>query len=231
MIIALAPHLTAQAEEEGTKIMGEAEADAQQMRDLLLLMNPDATEEMLELPSIYLEEGAAEGVRGDIAFAQACLETGWFAFPPPTAVTYDQYNFCGMGVTSPGMKGNSFETSREGIRAQIQHLKAYASTEDLVNECVDPRFKYVHRGCAPYVEWLGIQENPQGYGWAAGEDYGTHILRVLDGVLSVGSAAAQLTQQQTEQEGSAEPGPAAEEQQGILEQIGERIRGLLGSLF
>ena len=33
---------------------------------------------------------------------------------------------------------------------------------------VDPRFKYVARGSAPYVEWLGILENPQGKGWAAG---------------------------------------------------------------
>ncbi len=178
-------------EADGTLIMGTAEADAQQMRACLLMMNPDATEEMLGLPAIYLEEGAAEGVRGDIAFAQACLETGWFRFPPPTAVTYEQYNFCGMGVTSTGMTGNSFETPREGIRAQIQHLKAYATTDDLVNECVDPRFEKVHRGCAPYVEWLGIQENPQGYGWAAGADYGPHILNILDEILRADAAPAE----------------------------------------
>ena len=180
LFVLLGPCLTVRAEEEGTKIMGEAEADAEQLRNLLLQMNPGATEEILELPAIYLEEGAVEGVRGDIAFAQACLETGWFVFPGTTAVTFDQYNFCGMGVTSSGMKGNSFASPREGVRAQIQHLKAYASTDDLVNECVDPRFDFVHRGCAPYVEWLGIQENPEGYGWAAGVNYGAHILDILD---------------------------------------------------
>ena len=46
-------------------------------------------------------------------------------------------------------------------------MKAYASTVDLKNECVDPRFKYVARCCAEYVEWLGQKENPAGKGWAA----------------------------------------------------------------
>ena len=63
-----------------------------------------------------------------------------------------------MGVTKNGMKGNSFRTPQLGIRAQIQHLKAYASSDKLNNTCVDPRFAYVKRASAPYVEWLGIQE-------------------------------------------------------------------------
>ena len=99
---------------------------------------------------LYLSEGKAEGVRGDIAFAQSCIETGNFGFCG-SAVTLDQNNFCGMGVASNGMRGNSFDTPQLGIRAQVQHLKAYASTVDLKNECVDPRFKYVTRGCAEYV--------------------------------------------------------------------------------
>ena len=68
---------------------------------------------------------------------------------------------------------------RTGIRAQVQHLKAYASEEDLVNECVDTRFTYVTRNCAPYVEWLGQKENPQGYGWATGENYGYDIVEMI----------------------------------------------------
>ena len=62
--------------------------------------------------------------------------------------------------------GNSFGSVREGIRAQIQHLKAYASSDGLNNACVDPRFSYVKRASAIYVEWLGIKENPYGGGWA-----------------------------------------------------------------
>ena len=89
-----------------------------------------------------------------------------------------------MGVTSNGVAGNSFATPQLGIRAQIQHLKAYASTEALRQACVDPRYKYVTRGCAPYVEWLGQKENPKGLGWAAGAGYGSKILRILADVIA-----------------------------------------------
>ena len=84
-----------------------------------------------------------------------------------------------MGVTSNGMRGNSFDTPQLGIRVQIQHLKAYASTMDLKNECIDPRFKYVTRNCAEYVEWFGQKENPDGKGWAAGAGYGAKIIAIL----------------------------------------------------
>lgn len=132
-------------------------------------------------------EGKAEGVRGDIAFAQSCLEKGNFTFSD-SAVTLSQNNFCGMGVTSNGMKGNAFDTPQLGIRAQIQHLKAYASKDSLKNTCIDPRFKYVTRGCAEYVEWLGQQENPQRKGWAAGTGYGEKILSILKAVIGTAGA-------------------------------------------
>ena len=101
-------------------------------------------------------------------------ETGFLRYGGD--VERSQYNFAGLGATGNGAKGNSFATVREGIRAQIQHLKAYASTETLNNPCVDSRFKYVTRGCAPYVEWLGISENPSGKGWATAKKYGYSIV-------------------------------------------------------
>lgn len=135
---------------------------------------------------LYLSEGIAEGVRGDIAFAQSCLETGNFTFAD-TAVALDQNNFCGMGVVQRGMKGNSFATPQLGIRAQVQHLKAYASADPLAGACVDPRYQWVAKGCAPYVEWLGQKENPAGKGWAAGEGYGEKILGILRSIIGVAS--------------------------------------------
>ena len=77
------------------------------------------------------------------------------------------------------MKGSSFDTPQLGIRAQIQHLKTYASKDALKNAVVDPRFQYVARGCAEYVEWLGQKENPAGKGWATGAGYGSKILTIL----------------------------------------------------
>ncbi len=161
-----------------TGIMGKAAATAEQMREYVKRKNPDAAQSVLDMVPLYLSEGETEGVRGDVAFAQSCLETGNFTFSG-SAVTLEQNNFAGMGVTQNGVKGLSFDTAQLGIRCQVQHLKAYACTEALVNENIDPRFKYVVRGCAPYVEWLGIRENPQGKGWAAGAGYGEKILSIL----------------------------------------------------
>ena len=90
--------------------------------------------------------------------------------------------FCGLGTTGGGVAGNSFPDVRTGIRAQVQHLKAYASSEDLNQACVDNRFQYVARESAPYVEWLGIQENPYGGGWAAGRSYGYKLRSLLAGL-------------------------------------------------
>ena len=169
-----------------TRITGKAAATVEQMQAYIRAVNPSVPQSVIDMIPFYVSEGKAEGIRGDVAFAQSCLETGNFAFSG-SAVTLDQNNFCGMGVTSNGMKGNSFDTPQLGIRAQIQHLKAYANSDPLVNGCIDPRFKYVSRGSAEFVEWLGIQENPHGKGWAAGAKYGEKILNILDKI--TGTAA------------------------------------------
>ena len=166
-----------------TAIAGTAKATVAQMRAYIKAKNPSVPQSVLDMISLYLSEGAAEGIRGDVAFAQSCLETGNFTFAG-SAVTLDQNNFCGMGVTENGMKGNSFATPQAGIRAQIQHLKAYANTVALNGACVDPRFSYVTRGCAEYVEWLGQKENPNGKGWATGAGYGEKILSILAAILA-----------------------------------------------
>ncbi len=173
------------AEDSLTAIMGKAVATADQMKAYLKKKNPSVPQSVLDMIPLYLSEGEAEGVRGDIAFAQSCLETGNFTFSG-SAVTLPQNNFCGLGVTQRGRVGLSFDTPQLGIRAQIQHLKAYASTDKLRNALIDPRFRYVTRGCAPYAEWLGQKENPQGKGWAAGEKYGEKILSILKAIVSEG---------------------------------------------
>ena len=174
-----------------TKIMGTSVATAEQMVAYIKAKNKSVAQSVIDMIPFFISEGKAEGVRGDIAFAQACLETGNFAFKG-TAVTLDQNNFC--GVTSAGAKGNSFDTPQLGIRAQVQHLKAYASTEALVNDCIDPRFKYVTRGCAEYVEWLGQKENPDGKGWATGKGYGDKIIRILNALIGTKITATEPTE-------------------------------------
>lgn len=173
---------------EKTAIMGKAQATASQMAAFCLSKNaspqlPSCTVE--ELARMFIEEGEAEGVRGDVAFAQSLHETGYFKYGG--IVTPEMNNFAGIGALNGNVTGQaaSFPDPRTGVRAQIQHLKAYASTEALVNACVDPRFSLVARGVAPYVEWLGAADNPQGRGWAVpGAGYGANIVKLLGQILT-----------------------------------------------
>ncbi|GHV47769.1 hypothetical protein FACS189499_05860 [Clostridia bacterium] len=150
-----------------TPILGKSICTAEQLNVYAKKNNPNAP----ELGAIFIEEGNAEGVRGDVAFCQSILETGWFAFKG-SSVSPSQNNFCGLGAVGGGAKGVSFATAREGVRAQIQHLKAYASKDALINACVDPRFKLVTRGIAPNWEDLNGR-------WAVpGTDYGQTIVKL-----------------------------------------------------
>lgn len=185
----LAEHFGVQAVPEGrTAVMGKAQATAQQMA--LSCRNGNAAPQLTscsleQLAQMFLEEGEAEGVRGDVAFAQSLLETGYFRYGGIVLPT--QNNYAGIGALNGNSKGQAatFPDPRTGIRAQIQHLKAYASTDALVNVCVDPRFSLVTRGSAPYVEWLGASDNPNGKGWAVpGEGYGGKIIAILDRIMA-----------------------------------------------
>lgn len=130
---------------------------------------------------IFYEEANAEGVKAEVAFTQCMKETGFLKYGGD--VLPNQYNFAGIGATG-AVHGAKFKDVRTGIRAQIQHLKAYASTSPLNNACVDPRFNLVTRNTAPYVEWLGIKENPNGYGWATAKNYGYDIVGMVKVLLS-----------------------------------------------
>ncbi|WP_100066070.1 N-acetylmuramoyl-L-alanine amidase [Miniphocaeibacter massiliensis] len=123
------------------------------------------------LIDLYIKEGEVEGVDGAVAFVQAMHETGYFKFGGD--VDWKQNNYAGIGATGNGAKGNTFSNPQIGVRAQIQHLKAYASTESLKQECVDPRFKYVTRGTSPTI--FGLAGT-----WAADKDYGTKLLSIYN---------------------------------------------------
>jgi len=124
---------------------------------------------------LIYEEALAEGINPDVVFAQSMVETGWLKFGGQ--VSPEQCNFAGIGALDSGVCGASFngygsESVRMGIRAQVQHLKAYSGTGELVNQCIDPRFHLVKRGTAPFVENLSGT-------WASDVSYGVKIRRIL----------------------------------------------------
>ena len=129
-----------------------------------------------EFCQIVYEEARAEGVRAEVVFCQEMNETNWLRFGGD--VKAEQCNFAGLGATGNGVSGNTFPDVRTGIRAQVQHLKAYASTEPLKNKCVDTRFGYVSRGSAPTVLKLSGT-------WAASKSYGQDLLKLIDELQSI----------------------------------------------
>jgi len=135
-----------------------------------------ATEPVERLAQYFIEEGAAEGVTGDIAFMQSVVETGWFRFSGTVPAWMN--NFAGIGATDTNPRPAEFPDARTGVRAQIQHLRAYAdatavacAVPPLRNPCVDPRFDLVTpKGKA--TTW-----NQMGNGnWATAPTYSASIL-------------------------------------------------------
>ena len=133
-----------------------------------------------QFAQIVYEEAKAEGVRAEVVFAQCMKETAFLKYGGD--VQPNQYNFAGIGATGK-VNGASFTNVRLGVRAQVQHLKAYASLNNLTKPCVDPRFNLVKRGSAKYVEWLGKKENPTGEGWATAKNYGYDIANKVNVLL------------------------------------------------
>ena len=153
-------------------IMGNGLISPGSMAAFLLEANPGAETNFVEnLTLIYTEEAAIEGVNHDTAFAQMCLETGFLSFGGD--VRPDQYNFCGLGAIGNGEPGHSFPDPRTGVRAQIQHLKAYATEEPLKQELVDPRYRYVRYGSSPAIKGLSGT-------WAADRSYAGKINNILE---------------------------------------------------
>ena len=126
---------------------------------------------------IAYEEAEEEGVSPEVLFGQIMKETGWLRFGG--AVQAEQCNFGGLGSVSASASGCSFPSVQIGLRAQVQHLKAYGSNEPLKNECVDPRFALVKKGSASKTTDLNGK-------WAVpGEGYGESIDRIASALIDI----------------------------------------------
>lgn len=195
---ALIDNITVPDITDETAIMGNSVATAEQLNGHLLSVNPRATG-YLHLAQIFIDEGAKEGVRGDGAFCQVLIETGYFKFGGD--VQPGQHNYAGLGATG-GVPGLTFADDRTGIRAQIQHLKAYATAEPLAQACVDPRYKHVSKGCAPSFERLAGKWAVPGFSGypdiaaarAAKDTYGDHIAQLLSKIVKADVATSQPDQ-------------------------------------
>ena len=153
-------------------IMGKGQVPSRDKAAFLLNGNPGVEKRFVEtLALFYTEEAAIEGVNHDVAFAQMCLETGFLKFGGD--VKPEQYNFCGLGAIGRGEPGLSFPDPRTGVRAHIQHLKAYATNAPLKQPLVDPRYRFVRFGSSPSIKGLAGT-------WAADRSYADKINAILE---------------------------------------------------
>jgi len=163
-------------------VMGASRLDARQLAAWFNTRQPRpggtyaATVPVETLALYFIEEGAAEGVTGDVAFMQSVVETGWFRFNG--SVPASSNNFAGIGATDTNPAPAVFPDARTGVRAQIQHLRAYAdptavacTVPPLHSACVDPRFDLVTpKGKAPTWNQIGNGN------WATAPTYASSIL-------------------------------------------------------
>lgn len=126
---------------------------------------------------IVYEECVLEGLKPEVLFAQICHETGYLSFGGQ--VKAEQCNFGGLGALDSGEGGATFPDVPTGIRCQVQHLKAYASVDSLRQPCVDPRFGYVVRGQAEYVQQLGRGN------WATDASYSDRLMANINKIISM----------------------------------------------
>jgi hypothetical protein len=134
-----------------------------------------------DLTQMYIQEGAAEHVAGDLAFAQAILETGSFGHALDS-------NFSGIGACDSCTSEIAFPTPRDGVRAQIQLLKSYADPDSRATTLANPPEpalfggsvataaasydSFSYKGAAPVWNVMGNGK------WATDPDYAAKVLEL-----------------------------------------------------
>ena len=183
-----AKHLTRKVTVDGTPIMGTSTISAESMARLFVstghtypseVYSQRGASSITEFCNQVILAASSEGVRPEVVFAQAMLETGWLQFGG--SVSADQCNFAGLGATGPQVGGARFDNVYQGLLAQSQHLKGYAVRMPLNNVCVDPRYQILvdrgYLGIAPCLEDLnGL--------WAVpGDGYGQRITAIINRII------------------------------------------------
>jgi hypothetical protein len=130
-----------------------------------------------QLATWYIRQGVREGVRGDVAFAQAILETG--GFTSPDAV--DLNNYAGIGHCDSCAAGWNFPSPQDGVIGQLQLLSIFAGGGKPITGLppVLPALTTANEGrhgcCNTWESLTGV--------WATDPTYTAQILGIYDQIL------------------------------------------------
>jgi hypothetical protein len=150
---------------------------------------PQLTVPLQTLAGYYISEGEAEGVRGDVAFAQSVLETGAFTFPGHGLLVPTDNNFAGIDACDSCKHGDLFLTAQLGVRAQIQLLRVYADpTLKQVDQFAHP-VALLHQ---PHLGGSGHSRTWYSLGgtWATGPNYGFHVYDIYMQIVALAQRRA-----------------------------------------
>jgi hypothetical protein len=154
---------------------------------------PALNNDVRALAQVFIDQGAREGVRGDIAFVQSVIETGWFVFPDAGQIRPSFNNFAGIYAFNGRPKGTTcaaetspsrcFATPQLGVRVQMQLLRGYADalSAKLPDRLILPPADRI--GLAPWWEWFGGNSPSGKLIWASAPDYGKTIVQLYSGAL------------------------------------------------
>lgn len=173
----------ASARRTSTPIMGFSRLSAEELATWYRSKNITGARPAVSveaLARLFIEEGRTEGVAGDVAFVQAMVETGWLRHSERVPPRY--FNYAGIGAVDSGTGANRFPNARTGVRAQIQHLRAYAdptaNCTNFARPTVTPRCRWVlPKGKARNWEQMGRGN------WATDPAYASKIITLYDQAL------------------------------------------------
>ena len=185
------PMIVLREEYSDVPIFGAPVATQAQMVNFIKKRNPNpklnCTVE--QLVHLYYVEAEREGIRPDIALCQAIKETGVWGYGGD--VIPEQNNYCGLGTTGGGVKGEFFATPQLGARAHIQHLLSYTSKRPPKVEIVDPRYELIKKFRPQIFGKLTKWTDLNGVWAVPGKHYGEDILNLwLQAQLPDGSDAS-----------------------------------------
>ena len=122
-------------------------------------------DETRHIIDIYFDESRKEDINPLVAIAQMLHHTKNLK---NRNIVEKSYNFGQLGTGNSISKWTlaSFTSTTEGIRAHIQHIKAYATTDPIKAEIVDPRYSILDKkgliGSKPaLIDMLGAWYSPK----------------------------------------------------------------------
>jgi hypothetical protein len=183
----------------GVPVMGDAVLNARQLAGwyrstgITPQLAPGTTID--DVAGWYVDEGRAEDVRGDLAFAQAIIETGSFTVAAGN-------NYSGIGVCDSCSGGYAFPTPRDGVRAQIQLLRNYADPDSRASNLAHPPSPALYgadpdkaarlydtfflKGKAPLWNLMG------GGNWATDPTYAGKVIALFNQIVAFADAHPEL---------------------------------------